>query len=156
MQGRGGVVGRLECRHEWGFVMPLSHCNVLIVEDELLTALDLVTAVEDASGRLIGPAATVGAALAIIDTEVIHAAVLDAHLSDGDITPVAEALTARGVPFVVYTGIGLPHGLRHRDDIPVFIKPVPVSRLIAEVAALVPRMPWVPASGDVPVMIAAE
>jgi hypothetical protein len=38
------------------------------------------------------------ATLAATNLDVIAAAVLDAQLSDRDVTPVAEALVARGVP----------------------------------------------------------
>ena len=31
--------------------MPLSRCNILIVEDQAIIALDLESAVEDATGR---------------------------------------------------------------------------------------------------------
>jgi DNA-binding response OmpR family regulator len=52
---------------------------------------------------VVGPAATVRKALDLLDREVIHAAILDANLPDGDVTPVAEELIERGVPFIINT-----------------------------------------------------
>jgi response regulator RpfG family c-di-GMP phosphodiesterase len=118
--------------------MPLSRCNVLIVEDQAIIALDLQAAVEEANARVIGPAATVRRALDLIDREVIHAAILDANLPDGDVTPVAEELIERDVPFVINTGVAVPLALRHFPHLLVFRKPTPASRLIRELAGLLP------------------
>jgi CheY-like chemotaxis protein len=121
--------------------MPLSRCNVLIVEDQCIVALDLQAAVEHANARVVGPAATVRKALDLLDREVIHAAILDANLPDGDVTPVAEELIVRGVPFIINTGASIPLQLRRFPDLPVFRKPTPASRLIRELAALLPIRP---------------
>jgi CheY-like chemotaxis protein len=114
--------------------MPLSRCNVLIVEDQAIIALDLQAAVEEANAQVIGPAPTVREALDLLDTDEVHAAILDANLPDGDITPVAEELIDRGVPFVINTGVAVPLNLRRFPDLPVFRKPTPASRLIRELA----------------------
>ena len=36
------------------------------------------------------------------------AAILDANLPDGDVTPVAEELIAAGIPFLINTGVAVP------------------------------------------------
>jgi hypothetical protein len=41
--------------------------NILILEDEPITALDLTLAVEAAGGIVLGPAATIAAAFAVCD-----------------------------------------------------------------------------------------
>ena len=53
---------------------------------------------------VIGPAGTTVAALALIEQEDVHCAILDVKLLDGMSVPVAEALAARGIPFLVATG----------------------------------------------------
>ena len=121
--------------------MPLSRCNVLIVEDQAIVALDLQAAVEEANAQVIGPAPTVREALDLLDTDEVHAAILDANLPDGDITPVAEELIDRGVPFVINTGVAVPLDLRRFPDLPVFRKPTPASRLIRELAGRLPVCP---------------
>ena len=52
----------------------------------------------------VGPAARVGQALDMIDAEVIDGAVLDINLHGTLSYPVADALIARGVPFVFASG----------------------------------------------------
>ena len=49
-------------------------------------------------------AATVDKVLALIDTQVFDAAMLDMNLHGNTSHPVAQALVARGVPFVYSTG----------------------------------------------------
>ena len=44
----------------------------------------------------------------------IEAAILDVNLSDGAVTPVLEALHARGIPTLVYTGGSVPEDVRGR------------------------------------------
>ncbi len=64
---------------------------------------------------VVGPAARVGKALAMLDAEAIDMAVLDISLDGQRSYPVADALGARDVPFVFLTGYGrdsLPSGYR--------------------------------------------
>ena len=49
---------------------------------------------------MVGPAARVDQALAMIKAEAIDAAVLDVNLNGQTSYPVADALATRGVPFV--------------------------------------------------------
>jgi len=63
----------------------LKHAPILIVE---------------AGGKVVGPVGSVSAALALLQTCTIAAAVLDMQLSDRDVTSVAEALVARGIPLI--------------------------------------------------------
>ena len=78
--------------------------RVLIVEDETLIAMDL----EDLLGRhgctVLGPVPDVGRALALLERELPDGALLDLNLDGHPAIPIAEALSARGVPFVVVTG----------------------------------------------------
>jgi DNA-binding response OmpR family regulator len=98
---------------------------ILIVEDECYLALDLANAVEDWNGKVVGPAATIVEALALLDTENVAAAILDSQLTDGDVTPVALELAGRGVPFVIHTGTGLPPQLAASlPNVPLVMKPV--------------------------------
>ena len=99
--------------------------RILVVEDEALVAMLVEDALADAGATVIGPAATVAEALALLEREaqVPHAAVLDLNLAGETSTPVADVLAARGVPFVVATGYGasgLPAG---HADVPVLAKP---------------------------------
>ncbi len=58
----------------------------------------------EASGAIIvGPVATVEAALESLETEKIDAAILDIHLGAELVFPVAEELERRDIPFVFAT-----------------------------------------------------
>jgi hypothetical protein len=64
---------------------------------------------------------------------VLDAAVLDVNLADGSVTPILEALSARGIPTVIYTGGVVPEDVRHRHpDLIALSKPVLPARLIGE------------------------
>jgi CheY-like chemotaxis protein len=76
----------------------LNRSPILIVEDEPFIALELQALVEDAGGQVVGPVGSANAALTLLQTCVVGAAILDVQLSDRDVTPVAEALVALGVP----------------------------------------------------------
>jgi CheY-like chemotaxis protein len=74
---------------------------VLVVEDEFLIAMDLERLLWRHGYRVLGPAATVGEALRLLDGEARDVALLDVNLWGEMVTPVAEVLRARGVPFVL-------------------------------------------------------
>ena len=75
--------------------------TVLVVENDFLIALDLALLLEKDGWNVLGPAATVAEALHLLDDERPAVALLDYSLKEGTVTPVAEALRARNVPFVV-------------------------------------------------------
>jgi CheY-like chemotaxis protein len=82
----------------------LRGCHVLVVEDEMLVGMELESLLERQGCAVIGPASTVGRALALLDHEQVDAALLDLNLNGEPATPVAAALTTQGVPFVLVTG----------------------------------------------------
>ena len=78
--------------------------RVLIVEDEYFLADDTRRKLEDNGAVVIGPVGTVGAALELLETEQVDGAILDIHLVDDLVFPVAEELERREIPFVFATG----------------------------------------------------
>jgi len=85
--------------------------RVLIVEDELLLAMCLQDSLEAEGATVIGPFETVADALRAIDTNTIDSraidiAVLDVNLHGIKVFPVADALQAQGVPFLLTTSDG--------------------------------------------------
>jgi CheY-like chemotaxis protein len=80
--------------------------RVLIVEDDYLVAADLAYSLEDLGMEVVGPAASVEVALQLLEDEGerLDGAVLDINLREQRVYPVANALAARGVPFVFTTG----------------------------------------------------
>jgi CheY-like chemotaxis protein len=74
---------------------------VLVAEDEFLLALELGLLLEGHGYRVLGPASTVAEALRLLAAETPDVAVLDVNLRGETVTPVAEALRASGVPFLL-------------------------------------------------------
>jgi CheY-like chemotaxis protein len=72
--------------------------------------------------------------MALLDGQ-IDAAVLDANLNGLSVHPVAEALAARGIPFVFATGYG-DTGAPLGFDAPIIRKPYDVTQVAAAVSAL--------------------
>lgn len=71
--------------------------NVLVVEDNAILASEIADLVADAGGTFLGPAASVHAALASLQSP--DAALLDINVADGQIYPVADRLMDLGTPF---------------------------------------------------------
>ena len=113
----------------------LQGVRVLIVEDEHLVALALTDDLEDAGAVVVGPAATVEAALGLIKEHPIDVAVLDIQLQSQFVFPVAEVLTGRGVPFLFTSGFDAAFLPPEYAD---FLKcekpasPVTVTRMLAQ------------------------
>ncbi len=81
--------------------------RILVVEDESLVAMLLETILEDMGAVPVGAISTVDEALeVVVDDPLLEAALLDVNVAGKEVFPVAEALTARGVPFVFSTGYG--------------------------------------------------
>jgi DNA-binding response OmpR family regulator len=111
----------------------LSGLYVLVVEDEPMIAADLAGTVEEGGAVVIGPCSTITEARQFARTPQIDAAILDVSLGDGDITLVLEALLARRILVLVYTGAELPPKLQDRHPDPVVLqKPLLPGRLLLE------------------------
>lgn len=112
--------------------------RILLAEDEMMVALDIEMALEDAGAEVMGPVDDLEAGLRLVRGNVeIDAAVLDIDLHGADVFPIAEALHARGVPFLFHTGHGSREDLKRRfDGVPVCIKPVLAEDMVRAVADL--------------------
>ena len=76
---------------------PFSGCRVFVVEDEMIVAWLLEDMPAELGCVVIGPAAKVDQALAMIEAKAIDVAVLDINLNGEMSYPIADALAARGV-----------------------------------------------------------
>jgi DNA-binding response OmpR family regulator len=82
--------------------------TILIVEDEFLIAIELQEMLEARGWRVAGPVGNVADALKVLRQELPAIALLDVNLGNEVVTPVAEFLKARGVPFVVASAYDRP------------------------------------------------
>lgn len=109
----------------------LGGLRILIVEDELLVALETVAVVERCGGIVAGPFPRVAAALRYIQSNAVDGALLDVNLAGQFSYDIADVLAERDVPFIFSTGNGgnvMPVRFRER---PVLYKPTTPERLIA-------------------------
>ncbi|HZV22089.1 MAG TPA: hypothetical protein VE986_11155 [Hyphomicrobiales bacterium] len=106
--------------------------RILIVEDEVLAAFETAYVLSEAGFEVVGPAISRSRALEVIATTGCDAAVLDAMLGREASEAVADELTARGKPFVVFSAYSqkqLPPLLR---SAPFVAKPLDPQKLILE------------------------
>jgi DNA-binding response OmpR family regulator len=82
----------------------LSGKRVLIVEDEPLIALELMTMLEGVRAEVVGPARSTRQARELIHEETLHAALLDINLAEERTDQLAAALLRRKVPFAFISG----------------------------------------------------
>ena len=98
--------------------------RVLIIEDESLVAMLLETILDDMGCEVIGPDSNIDDGLKSATTEaVLDAALLDVNVAGREVFPVADALKARGVPFVFSTGYGEAGLPEHWRGHPTIQKP---------------------------------
>lgn len=115
---------------------PFEGVRVLVVEDEPLVAMLLEDMLSDLGCTVVAVAGTVAEAVGHASGAALDAAILDVNLGTQSSGPVAEALSARAVPFIFATGYGesgVPEAFRGR---PALQKPYgmqDVARLLAQV-----------------------
>lgn len=110
--------------------------TVFVVEDEPLVAMSLAEEIEAAGGAVIGPAGSVASALRMLTQDAPDLAVLDIELEGEAAYPIADALRARGVPFLFTTGFEIDSIPPLYADIPAFQKPYMTRSVIAALADL--------------------
>jgi CheY-like chemotaxis protein len=116
---------------------PLSGRRVLVIEDEMIVAMLLEDMLADLGCTVLGPAARVDQALTIIAaTRSLDAAVLDVNLNGQKSYPVADALVARGVPFLFTTGYRRDSVMNGYRSFPQLEKPFKLSELADALAKL--------------------
>ena len=113
----------------------LKDVRVLIVEDAVLLALELQTGLSEAGATVVGPAYELEEALELV-SQPIDVAVLDANLNGRSVTPVAEALARRGIPFIFATGYGDAGDAPGGFEAPVIRKPYDGAQVATAVADL--------------------
>jgi len=93
----------------------------------------------DLGYTVAGQAGGIDEALALVKEAEFDVALLDVNLNGSPITPVVEALIARGAPFVFASGYGqrgVPEAYRAS---PVLQKPFQMEALAEALAAAVPQ-----------------
>ena len=99
---------------------PTAALRILVVEDELMIRMLLEDMLGELGHTIAVAAARIDEALEAAKTADVDLAILDVNLNGEPISPVADALVARGVPFVFATGygeLGVPAPYRDRPTL---------------------------------------
>jgi CheY-like chemotaxis protein len=112
----------------------LAGARVLVVEDEMLVSLLIEDILTDSKCIIVGPYDRVPAALEAARTLALDAAVLDVNLAGTKVYPVAEMLSARGIPIVLLSGYGAGAAPAEHASWQVCSKPFKSEQLIAILA----------------------
>ena len=107
-----------------GAARVVSGNRLLLVEDEALTGMMMSDMLTELGFEVIGPFGRVADAMAAVGREDFQAAVLDVNLDGEMVYPVADAVLARGVPFVFVTGYSAEGIDRRFAQVPVLQKPI--------------------------------
>jgi CheY-like chemotaxis protein len=96
----------------------LSGRSILIIEDEMLILMMIEDMLADLGCESVAVASKIDQAITLIDDQVFDAAMLDLNLNGMESYPIADALTARDVPYFFSTGNSLTNvkdGYRDQD-----------------------------------------
>jgi len=105
-------------------MLKLEGQTVLVVEDNLLIAMDLVEVLEDAGCAVVGPCPRIADALEDIAGKSIDAALLDVNLfGDEKVFPLMDKLLAARVPCLIITGYSPDSVPARFQKIPMIEKP---------------------------------
>ena len=103
--------------------------RILVVEDEFLVSLDLEAMLRELGAEVIGPFARLDRATAVARAEALDVALLDVNIGGQLVTPVADALAERAVPFVFCTGYDAASLPAPHAAVPILMKPCQTRQL---------------------------
>ena len=97
--------------------------RILIVEDEMLVAMNTEDMLLDLGHEVAGLASRLEPALSLAREGAFDLAMLDVNLAGQASFPVADALRERGIPFLFATGYGIQGIAEEYRSAPVLQKP---------------------------------
>jgi two-component SAPR family response regulator len=103
--------------------------RILVVEDEFLVSLDLDAMLRELGGKVIGPFASLDRATAVAQAETLDVALLEVNVGGQLVTPVADALVKRAIPFVFCTGYAAASLPAPHAAVPILMKPCQAQQL---------------------------
>ena len=114
--------------------------SVLVVEDQLLIAIDLENMLLELGAKQVIIAHTADKALELIAITVFDIALLDLRLGDSTSRAVAVALRESKIPFALTTGYYAPAAIHEEFlNVPVIAKPYQEQDVASVLLVLVPR-----------------
>ena len=108
----------------------LAGLNVLLVEDSMIIALDCAETLRSMGAGKVTTAASSAEALAAINAQEFHFALLDFNLGEDTSSDIADVLAARGIRFAFATGYGGTVRTHSHTKAPIVSKPYGKAQLI--------------------------
>jgi CheY-like chemotaxis protein len=103
--------------------------RILVVEDEVLIGVLMEDMLLDLGHEIVGPVARLDKALEAARTERMDVVLLDVNLNGETTYAVADALTARNVPFIFVTGLSGANLPAPYSKAPILQKPFQMNDL---------------------------
>lgn len=127
--------------------LPIVHqtnaaAHVLVVEDDILIALDIEQMLTDLADVRVTLAHDLATGLRSLEAGWPDMAILDLHLGAHDSLPLARLLAGAGKPFLFLTGHPAEHMCKLRDEkcrAPVVEKPFSIEALAGAVRRMLKR-----------------
>jgi DNA-binding NtrC family response regulator len=142
-------VGVYRFEPSWGSeeVSASQRPSCMIVEDQALIALSLEAYLEEMGLDVGEPLMSTADALEWLAANTPTVAILDYSLRDGPCIAVIDALRARSIPFVIYSGHKPSVAPKELQNVPWLVKPCDRVALLAALTNAAPVL----ASRDLPV-----
>ncbi len=109
---------------------------VLVAEDNAIIGMMLADDLQDAGYAVAGPFSHAATALAWLEEFSPDLAILDVLLKDGSCAPVARELRARGVPFLVFSGLDAAPDIPELQGVPWIAKPSDLAEIAKALGTL--------------------
>jgi CheY-like chemotaxis protein len=111
--------------------------TVLVLDDEMLIALDIQSQLEELGHRVLVSSA-LSQALNLVESEPIDVAIVDWHLRDAISAPLLDLLKQRRIPFVLCSGEALEELAGLFPAAPILSKPFASNDLVGALDQVVP------------------
>ena len=103
--------------------------SVFLVEDEVMIRMMVADMLEELGHSIAGEAGEIGQAIRLAQSTEFDLAILDVNVNGHMITPVAELIQARNLPFIFATGYGVAGVPAEYRDRPTLQKPFLTEKL---------------------------
>ena len=111
-------------------------CDVLLIEDEFLIAMDIKMRLEEAGYTIKGPAASVEEGMAFLDEGMVCAAILDINIRGSSSLAIADRLVGEGIPFMFLSGNDTYRPEDRFAGKTVLTKPIDYDKVLEELAGI--------------------